>query len=186
MTLSEYIQKAIDTALGGTDPDTNVIQKLRLEAESMIDEVLHSLAVKCAKNPELRGRLSKNFSVTLTSGSATVPAGMLVEYLREGSVRDADSGANGGKGNVLVRVKYYNDLIKELPSVFGYYCIEDNKIFTRNINDGDLTATLSPLAIDAPFVPHKDDIATDIPDELEYEIVEMLAAKLRGIVKNEA
>lgn len=185
MTLPEYIQKAIDTAVAGTDPDVSIIQKLRMEAETLIDQVLYELAVQCAEDPEKRGRLSKNFSVTLTSGSATLPAGILVEYLREGSVRDADTQANG-YGNVLVRVKYFNDLLKSLPTVFGYYCIENNKIYTRNINDGDLTATLGPLSIDAPFVPAKADIATDIPDEIQYDLVVLLATRLRGVIQEVA
>lgn len=185
MTLAETIQRAIDTAVAGTDPDTSIVQKLRLEAETLVDQALHELAAMCAVDPDRRGRLSKNFSVTLTSGSATLPAGILVEHLREGSVRDGDTGANGGNGNVLSRVKYYNDLVQELPTLFGYYCIENNSIYTRNIGDGDLTSTLSPLSIDAPFVPAKADIDTDVPDELNDDLVEILAMKLRGLIKDE-
>lgn len=186
MTLPELIQSAIDTAVAGTNPNTNVLQFLRMEAETLSEQAFHELATKCASDPELRGRLSKSFSVALTSGSATLPAGILVEYLREGSVRDGDTGANNGQGNVLVRVKYYDDLVKSLPAVFGYYCIENNKIFTRNISDGDLTATLSPLTVYAPFVPTKADVDTEVPDEIVDEMVVMLATRLRGLIAEQA
>lgn len=184
MTLAELIAQALDTAVSGTDVDSNVIRKATLEAETLTDQALHELAVEVAANPELRARLETQFSVALVNGVGAIPATLLVEYLREGSVQDADTQANG-YGNVLQRVKYFNDLLKELPSVYGYYCLVDNQIFTKQISSGDLTATASPLRIDAPFVPAKANINTQVPDELTDEIVEILAVKLRGIIQRQ-
>jgi hypothetical protein len=181
MILSELIRRSIDIAIVGTNVDANWLQSQTLEAESVVDLALHDLSVEIAGDPELRARLEKQFSVTLTNGVGTIPAGLMVEYLREGSVKDSDIGANGF-GNVLQRVKYLNDLLGSLTSVYGYYCVNDNQIRTKQISSGDLTGTVGPLIIDAPFVPTKANISTEVPDEITDDLTEILAVKLRGII----
>lgn len=182
MTLAELIQMAIDTAVAGTDPNTNPIQKLRMEGETLTEQCIHWLSGEVAGNPELRARLEKRFSVTLTNGEATVPTGMIIEHLREGSVRDSDTGANNGSGNIYARVKYYNDFIQDPITVYGLYCIYDNKIIARPPASTDPTSTIGPLLIDAPFAPAKGDVSTDIPDEISDLLVQMLAVRLRGLI----
>jgi hypothetical protein len=161
--------------------DANWIQSQAMEAETLADLALHALAVDCASDPNLRARLETQFSVALVNGIGAIPATMLTEYLREGSVKDSDLQANG-YGNVLQRVKYFNDLLGYQLPAYGYYCLSDNQIFTKQISSGDLTATIGPLIIDAPFVPAKADINTDIPDEITDDLAEILAVKLRGVI----
>ena len=68
MTWNELIVSAQATAMAGTDADVNPIRKQRLEAGAMTDQALQALATVVAGSPELRARLEKQFSVTLTSG----------------------------------------------------------------------------------------------------------------------
>lgn len=157
------------------------MQKLTLEAEVLADLAIDELSVEVARDPELRARLEKQFSVTLTNGVGTLPAGIMIEYLREGSVKDSDLGANGF-GNTLQRVKYLNDFLGFTQSVYGYYCIVDNTIRTKQISSGDFTGTVGPLIIDAPFIPTKANINSEVPDEVEGPLVDMLAVRLRGII----
>lgn len=182
MNLAQLVQLAIDTALAGTDPDSAIYQKYKMEGETLAEQCLHWLAVEVAGNPELRTRLEKRFSVTLTNGEATLPAGIMAEYLREGSVRDSDTSANNGLGNIYARVKYYNDFIQDPVTVFGLYCLYDNKIIARPPASTDPAAITGPLLIDAPFIPAKADVATDIPDELTDDLVKMLALRMRGAI----
>ncbi len=186
MTLTQLIRTAIDTAVSGTDPDANVIQKLKLEAESLADSALHQLASNVASDPELRSRLTKEFSVTLSEGVGDVPAGMLTEYLREGSVRDTDASGSDGFGNVLVRVKNRNDFLGSLPTVYGYYCLVGNEFHTRAISSGSFTDTVGPLGIDAPFIPARTAIDDDVPDELIDDLVDLLAIRLRGFIEGQS
>lgn len=181
MTLAELVRRALDVAISGTNPDSNILQSMTLEAEVLADLAIDELSVEVAGDRELRARLEKQFSVTLTAGVAALPAGIMLEYLRDGSVKDSDLGANGF-GNILQRVHHLNDFLGYLPSVYGYYCITDNTIRTRQISSGDFTGTVSPLIIDAPFIPTKANLNTEVPDELEGPLVEMLAVKLRGII----
>lgn len=176
MTLSELIEMAIDHAVAGGDPDGSMAQKMKLEAESLAETAYNTLAIEVAGNPELRVRLEKNFSITLTNGIGTIPAEFLTEYLREGSVRDEN-------GNVLQRVRNYNDLLQQsgpLFTAFGRYCLVSNQIYTAQIGTGDLTATVGPLSADAPFIPAKASLNTEVPDEIQSNLVEILALVIRG------
>ena len=185
MTLQEAIESALATAVSGSDVDSNVLRKQALEAEVLIDQALHQLATDVAGKPELRARLETSFSVTLTDGIGTLPAGILIEYLREGSVRDGDAGANNGAGNILSKVNHYDDLVRYLNAGFGYYCIVKNQIHTRQIGSGSLSTTASPLTIWAPFVPSKANLNTDVPDEILDDLVQILAVMLRGIISRQ-
>lgn len=181
MTLAECIRLSIDTAIAGTDVDRNPLAKQTLEAESLLDQSLHELAVEVAQNPDLRGRLTKEYSITLTNGIGALTSGINIEFLREGSVRDGDTSANNGYGNILQRVYHRNDFYNYLYPAYGYYFVgENNAIYTRQIATGDFISTLSPLTIDAPFTPTKSEINTLIDTEISDELVKILAARLRG------
>lgn len=184
MTAAEVIQRAIDSAVAGSDPDPSVVQKHRQEAETLISQALNQLAADVAQNPDVRHRLEASFSVSLdANGVGTIPAGLMTEYLHEGSVRDSDTGANNGKGNPLCRVRQYRDFVMQSPfSVFGYYCLVDNQFQTK-LGNGDFTSVIGPLQVDAPFIPVKDDISTDVPDEITDDLVDFLAMRLRGLMR---
>lgn len=190
MTLAEIIRSALDTAIAGTDPDTNVIQKLRQEAEVLAEQAIHHLATDVAADPERRGLLERATSITLTSGvgsleSVSANYDILTEYLLEGAVVDADTGASNGVGNVLVRIKNYADFLKPLPTVFGYYCISTgNQIYTKQVASGSTTDTIGPLTVTAPVVPTLAGIATYLPHTLEDEMIKYLALRIRGYMDN--
>ena len=186
-TLQEVINLAIDTAISGTDVDSNPLRKQTLEAESLLDQSLHELSVEIAQNPNLRARFTKEYSITLTNGIGALTAGILVQYLREGSVRDADASASNGFGNILQRVMHRNDFYSYLNPAYGYYFVgENNQIYTRQIATGDFIATLSPLTVNAPFTPSKSEISTLVDVEVADDLVKMLAARLRGALESEA
>lgn len=182
MTWAQLVTLAIATATAGTDADTNPIIKQRLEASAMTDQALQALATMVAGNVELRARLEKQFSVSLSGGVGAVPAGMLVEYLREGCVRDSDTGANNGLGNVLSRIQRYSTFIQDTDTAFGQYCVVDNQFYARPPASIYPSDTIGPLVIDAPFTPTVGDMNATVPDELSNDLVEMLAIRLKGII----
>lgn len=182
MLWRELITFAIQTAVAGTDADNNPIIKQRLEAAGMTDQALHALSTIVAGNPELRARLEQQFSVSLSSGVGAIPAGMMVEYLREGVVRDSDGGGNNGLGNVLARVNRYANFIRDQSTAQGLYCVADNQIYARPPGSSFPADTQGPLVIDAPFTPTTANLDTTVPDEVADNLVELLAVKLRGII----
>ena len=180
MTYAQLITLAQLTATAGTDIASNPVMKQRLNAEALTELALQELATVVAQNRELRQRLEKRFTVTLSNGEATIPAGMLSEYLRESSVRDSDTGANNGAGNIYARVFNYNQFLQDTQTNLGLYCLYDNKIIFRPPGYTDPTATIGPALIDAPFTPTKNDLDTEVPDEITNELVELLAERLQG------
>ncbi len=182
MNLQSLIQLAIDTAVAGTDPDSSIVQKHRREAESLVPQCLDKLARDVAADRDLQARLMYEFSVNISGGQGDIPPSMLTEYIHEGSVRDSDPGGNNGHGNVLSRVQYLKDLILPLSTSFGYYSLQNNQFYTRQISSGSLTDTIGPLVVDAPYVPSKDAIEDEVPLEIEANLVEMLAMRLRGMM----
>lgn len=188
MTLAEIIRSALDTAIAGTDPDANILQKLKQEAEVLAEQAIHHLATDVAGDPERRGLLERATSITLTNGIGTLESAsanydILTEFISEGAVMDSDTGASNQVGNVLVRVKYLTDFYKPLPSVFGYYCITTGgQIMTRQVATGSLTDTISPVVITAPVVPKLSAIATYLPHVLEDKMVKYLAMRIRGYI----
>ena len=181
ITWSQLISVAINTATAGTDVDNNPIIKQRLEAGAMTDQALQALAVMVAGSPELRARLEKQFSVTVTSGVGAIPAGMLAEYLREGSVRDSDT-SNFPSGNPYSRVKYANDFFTDSITLLPRYCLIDNAIYACQAGSSDYTQFNDTLTIDAPFAPSTSDLDTTVPDELVNDLVENLARRLKGMI----
>lgn len=188
MNFTNLVHAAIDTATSGTDVDRNVIQKMTMEVESMFDSAANALAVKLALNDDLRPRITKTFTVVLSGGAGTVPAGLMVEYLREGSVRDSDTSAPNGTGNKLSRVMHLNDFqFGYLSPLFSYYHIigigASAQISTRAAGSQfDFTGVVGPLIVTGPRVPSKLEV-TDLDSEVTNMLTEELAIRLRGFIR---
>jgi hypothetical protein len=182
MTWTQLISLAINTAVAGTDADNNPILKQRLEGAAMTDQALHALATEIAGNPEIRSRLEKQFSVALTNGVGSIPAGMLTEYLREGVVRDSSGSGVNGLGNIFARVNRYSSFIQDQDTSLGLYCLVDNSIYARPPASTNPADTIGPLLIDAPFVPTSSTLSSEVPDEITDNLVEILARRLRGMI----
>lgn len=184
-TYGQLLQRAIDVAVAGTDANNNPVIQQRLETESVIDLAMQAVAAMVANRPDLRPRFEKQFTVTLTSGVGALPAGILVEFLREGAVRNSD-GSNNGLGSFLAKVNRFPNFIQDAVTALGQYCIVDNQIYARDPGSTDYTAATSPLVIDAPYVPDKTQLDTLVDDEVVNDIVEDVAIRLRGLLKPEA
>jgi hypothetical protein len=167
--LQELCDRALFAArIGEIASDDDPVISADIEAEVWVPDVLHALTKQVSEDPERRHLLQARNSVPLDSGVGALTDAMMTEYIETGGVRDAD-------GNVLVRVHNYDDFLKYLPSVYGYYCLQNNQIYTRALGSGSMFDTSGPLEIDCPRVP----TALTIPEELEDDAVTMLAARIR-------
>jgi hypothetical protein len=170
-SLQAFIDAAIFAArVPGEMPlDDDPVIGADFEAAVWAAEVLHEIADEAVKDPETRGLITKNFSLPVGGdGTAPIPPGMLAEHIDAGSVIDAN-------GNVLVRVHHFDDYKRWLPDVYGYYCIENGKFYTKEIGTGSETGTDGPLSIMAPFEP----TAATLPDILMATAITRLAARIR-------
>jgi hypothetical protein len=169
----EIIDRAMFAArIGEIAADADAVIAAEIEAETWLPECFGRLAEEIAKDPEKAHYLTGTTPVNIIAGVSAplIPptAAFLSEYIEIGGVRDAN-------GNVLVRVHNYDDFLKYLPPVYGYYCLSSNRIFTREIGTGDFAGTDGPLQVTAPIVP----TAGSIPDNLTDDLITMLAARIR-------
>ena len=175
-SLNAYVDAAIMQASMGIPAGENVIFGQRARVLVLAQNALQVLADKISQDTKRRHLLQKSFTVTLTNGVGSISAAMLSAAIGYGSVRDADTGANSGQGNTLVKVDNYNDLLRYQSPLFGYYNLSNDQIYTKQISTGDLTATLSPLTVFCSYVP----LATEIPDELQNDAVDLLAGMIKA------
>lgn len=179
MTDTEFIDRAIDVAVAGTDHDKNVITRQTQLLMTLKQNALHKYAEFRAAAPDKRHLVSKTGSVVLTSGEGTFPADALSACAGQSTIRDEN-------GNVLLFVREKMDFLSgSLSRLFGYYHLlyataSTITIQTRQISSGDLTATIGPLSLEYVFVP----TATQIAVEDEDDAVAIFATLIKaGIEK---
>lgn len=179
MTLQSFVDQAVVAAhtamiAAGEDP----VIGADIEGYTWAPHALHLLATEVAKDPERKHLLMRTDTITLDGqGEGTFPDSTMTEFLEEGSVRDGDTSANNGYGNVLVRVHGLDDfIVGPLPTQFGYYNMSSGKIRTRAINSGGFQDTFGPLTVDCAFVPTAD----EVPDEITDDAVQILARLIRN------
>lgn len=190
-TLGQVIEMATATAISGSDPDSNVIQKLRMEAEPLVEQALHALSSEIALNGYLRARMMKQFTSNAVGlGIFDVPATVMVEFLREGQIYDTSTaGVNSPVGDLLRRVENLSDLFGYLIPVYGYYCVVGSsnsgaaQIYTKQIGTGSTSPFgAGPLLIHAAYTPTKADLNAAVVDEILDELVVKIALRLRGTI----
>src|ERR1700752_4985101 len=187
MTVNDILVKSVAIALLGTDPDSSTIQRCMMEAESALDSVLQEVCAEAAVNPTLRPRVMKIVQAgEVGPGIFDVPATVLIEYLHLGQVNDADLSANNLFGNVYSAILHYGDFLTYPASPFGIYHVLGSanagtaQIYARAPFTGLMSDVLGPLYLFAPYVPAKADINTAIDAELQNNILDKLALRLKG------
>jgi len=185
ITYGQLLQQSIDTAVAGTDADNNPVLKQRLETETLIDLALQAVSAMVAGNPELRARLEKRFTVAVTNGVGSMPSGLLLEYLREGSVRDEDQ-SQFMTGNPYSRVKNLADFLGDSQLLLARYCAVDNQLHACPPGYSDYTQFSGNILLDAPFVPTKANLSTEVDDEVANDLIEDVAIRLRGLLDPKA
>jgi len=168
-SLDAFVDAGILQASTGLPAGTNPYWGQRARILVLAQNALQQLADKVARDTKRRHLLQKAFSVTLTSGVGAIDATMLSASIGYGSVRDGDS-------NILVKIDNYNDFLRDQVAFYGYYCLNDDQIYTRQISSGSFTDTTSPLTIDCPYIP----LATELPEELQNDAVELLANLIKA------
>lgn len=182
MTWQQFIDLGIEQALVGLDADNAGLANQDGEIETFANSVLSDFAYGLVDDPQHYYLLQRDYLVDLSPvvlNGRTFAVGTLAEEvipisLRVGSVQDAE-------GNILQPCQFFNDLLRPRDVMFGYYLLQDKRIYTRQYFSGDLSSTLSPLAIKANFLPASATLDTDITHPgLINMLTSALAQKIRA------
>ena len=179
MTLDELIDRAIFVAYGTLTPSgEDAIIQADLQAEALAPHAMQQVTREILDDPERQHLLMREITITLTNGVGDIPAGLLTQYIDEASVRDGDTMANSGYGNVLTRIHQFNDFIEwRYDPRFGYYCLQDSKIYSIPIG-GSAVGGNGTLHLSAPYGIDADNI-DDLSDEAIEDVIIVLARLLR-------
>lgn len=182
MTLQELIDRAIFVAYGTIVPSgEDAIIQADLQAEALAPHAFVQVTREIMADPHKAHLLMKPVDISLVDGVGQLPAGFLSEFADMCSIRDSTT-ANDGYGNVLTRIHQFNDFIEwHFDSRFGYYCLNDSKIYIRSIGSGAIDSNGS-IHLDGAFELDPADIAT-LPDEALADVIIVLARLLREGVK---
>jgi len=183
MTLQELIDRAIFVAYGTTVPSgEDAIIQADLQAEALAPHAFVQVTREIMSDPHKAHLLMKNVDIDLANGVGDIPAGFLSEFIDMCSVRDDDPTANNGYGNVLTRIHQFNDFLEwHFDPRFGYYCLNDSKIYMRSIGTGAIDGN-GNIQLDGAFELNPADIAS-LPDEALADVIIVLARLLREGVK---
>jgi hypothetical protein len=174
LTQESLVNQAIALAAKGLSQDESKIYVT--DVDLLVQHAMEDLADTIAKDERRRGMLIKTFT-PLTIDSTTGIGDLSVsayddlkrEHLGKGTIFDADSATDP-----LWPINAYQDLLRPQPTIYGYYCLFNNKIYTRQRSTGSLVATNGPLTINAIFVP----VAATVPADLIPHAIEKLALRI--------
>jgi hypothetical protein len=184
MTWQQFLDSSIEQALVGLDADNAGLTNQDGEIETLAQSVLADFAYRMVNDPEHFYLLQRNYLVDL---NATVFNGQVLAYgtlddeiiplsLTVGTVADSD-------GNILQPVQFFNDLLRPRDAMYGYYLLQDKRVYVRQFQTGDLATTVGPLSVKANFMPTASTLATDITHPgLLNMLTTSLAEKIRGQV----
>lgn len=175
MTLNELIQYAKRRLV--IDPLLRLKTDIELDIAAAIPTAIHEMSIKVMRDAHLRPLLQQSYSVALdgsgignlltATGSLTTNAGeILQEGVPMGLVRDAEN-------NDLVWIPNLADFYRPAPTVFGYYTLVAQRIYTRAISAqvnsiADIVSAPTPLTVIASFAPAE---VADVPEEIEDDLV---------------
>ena len=171
MTPQEFVDKVWEVLMAGGEPDLSPLGRNEPELETACNEALQFFADEIAHDELRYHQLQREFAVNLTNGIGDLPADILPETMDHGYVKD-------GAGNALSKTLFYLDLTLPQSTLEGYYCLQNSRIYTRQIGTGSLAATVSPLTIFANTQLTLASVGL-IPSTLENDAIDRTVAFIR-------
>ncbi len=171
MTAQDFVDKVWELLIAGAEPDLTPLGRNEPELETACDNGLQFFAQEIAHDELRYHQLQRELAVTLTNGVGQLPADLLPESLDHGWIRDA-------QGTPLSKTLYFLDLTLPQSTLEGYYCLQNNRIYTRQVGTGSLTGTPGPLAVFGNIQLGLASIA-NLPSTLENDALDRVVAYIR-------
>lgn len=180
LTWQELIDRAVDQASVGLDPNLSPLIDLGMLAENLAPDVLQTVAEEAAQNSETRADLLSSQSISFTNGIGTVPNNVLIDYMADATLSDTSDYSkrysyrpwhnfvNSGGDRRLGR---FSSLGTSL------YVVEPAASYTSG---SGITASRT---LTAPTVPAIPTLATDtitMPEVMTSNVIRELGLRIRG------
>lgn len=165
----------------GLEPNVSPNLDATLIAQALVPDVFQAVGEAAALDERKRSLLRRNKTVSMTAGVGTLTDDVLTAYMEDATFFDP---ADLSKSYSWIR-EYY-DFVNYADARLGYFNVRDGVTLLQREPGEDFATTLSftgnmTLSIPCvPEVPASQDVAVDVVPEIASDIVEALAAALRG------
>lgn len=179
ITYQQFLDLAIEQALAGAPEQAE--GDIEIRAEALASTAMIALAMKVAGDNDQRHTLIRPVTIALTNGSGTIPDTVLLDYLCSSVLTNpADLTED------YAFIPYFDDYRETAERRLGYfhnqgttlYITQPTVVFSASTGlTGNITLTVSTTPV--PPAAATDPI-TNLPAELEEDLIGTLAGMLRG------
>lgn len=184
MIYREFIYRAVEQAQRGLDPNRSKLMDAEGIAEAMAPQVFEETGRRAARDERLRSILMSPFTVSFTNGLATLGESVLKAYLCESALIDT--------GDLTKRYSFipnWGDFVRPRSSIdqrLGWFALQGDTTLaivepsaSYAVGAG-VTASRNLTAPRIPTVPATAATELDAPNEIEEDLINMLAEMIRG------
>lgn len=179
LTYAQFLDLAVEQALAGAPEQAEGDVEVR--AEALASTAMIALATKVAGDNDQRHILIRPITVALTNGTGTIPDTVLLDYLCTSTVTNPADLLED-----YAFVPYFDDYRETSDRRLGYFHNQGTTLYlTQPVvpfsSSTGLTGNITLTVSTCPVPPAAaTDPITNLPAELEDELIGTLAGMLRG------
>lgn len=179
LTWQELIDRAVDQASVGLDPNQSGLIDLGMLAENLAPDVLQEIAEEAARDLDRRANLRTSQNISFTSGVGTIPSNVLLDYMGDAVLYDTSDLTK----RYAFRPEWYSFVnnggkLGRFTNIgASIYVVEPSVSYV--VGSG-ITATRQ---LTAPTVPAMPTLATDVvvmPEFMTSNVIRELGIRIRG------
>jgi hypothetical protein len=179
LTYQRFLDLAVEQALAGAGEQAE--GDIEIRAEALAASAMHALASKVAGDPNERHTLIRPITIVLTNGVGTIPDTVLLSYFCSATLTNPSDLTED-----YAYVPFFDDYRETADRRLGYFHNQDSILYVTqpvvpfSATTG-LTGNITLTTSTAPVVPAAaTDPITNLPAELEDDLIGILASMLRG------
>lgn len=179
LTWQELIDRAVDQASVGLDPNLSPLIDLGMLAENLAPDVLQSVAEDAAKDRNKRADLRSSQNISFTNGVGTIPNNLLLDYMADAVLFDTSDFSK----RYAFRPEWYsfvnsNGKLGRFTNIgTSIYVVEPSVVYAAG---SGITATRQLTAPTVPAIPTLATAVVVIPEFMTSNVIRELGIRIRG------
>lgn len=185
MTLTEIYQRAQLEAMRGSEAAEMANLDTQAVVQAILPSVLQDVTLNCYADPDKRSLLKQSHTIAIAAGVGVFPAAALKQALAGGMVLEPDD------ADVLPEdISYVPEWVdyvaaKNYEPRLGYFSVKDDTDFhyasPTDATYNEFTGDIEYIGATVPAIPADPGDATGWPEEVESNVIDLLAEWLRGM-----
>lgn len=178
-TLQEFLDKGVDQATLGLQPQDSAALDAEGVAESLVQQVFYDAAQEFAREGKTLPKSTK--TLTFVNGTATLTGDVLTGSIDDSVLYDA-----ADPTKLYALVPHWEDFINTYDTRLGYYTVRGGTAMyviepgSTYVEADGLDGDLKLVVAGVPAVPATASTTIDAPDEFVVRALDLLVERLRG------